>query len=119
MDGAGAVNGHAAAQGEPLQPTVARPSDARPLRREVTIANPQGLHLRPAAAFAKLARQFTSSVTVIRDDRCVNGKSQLDLLLLAAEPGAILAVEVEGPDAVSALNLLAELLASPNCDEVE
>lgn len=80
------------------------------LQRVVTIVNPQGLHMRPAAAFAKVARQFRSTVTIRRDDRSVNGKSQIDLLLLAAEPGAQLLLEVSGDDAPTALNALGEIL---------
>lgn len=82
------------------------------LRRVVTVANPQGLHMRPAAAFAKAARQYQSAVTVSRDDRSVNGKSQIDLLLLAAEPGAQLVLEVSGEDASLALDALGAILES-------
>jgi len=81
-----------------------------PLLRTVTIKDPQGLHMRPAAAFAKRAREFQSTVILRRDDRAVNGKSQLDLMLLAAEPGATLVLEVEGADAAAALAALAELI---------
>jgi phosphotransferase system HPr (HPr) family protein len=106
--------------GEARQGTLEQqPEPTRVLRREVVVANPQGLHLRPAAAFAKLARQFASAVTVVRDDRSVNGKSQLDLLMLAAESGTRLIVEVAGSDAEEALGPLADVLGLPNCDEVE
>jgi phosphotransferase system HPr (HPr) family protein len=81
-----------------------------PLQRLVTVADPQGLHMRPAAAFAKVARQFKSDVAVCRDDRRVNGKSQLDLMLLAAEPGSQLLLEVSGDDAAAALAALGEIL---------
>jgi phosphotransferase system HPr (HPr) family protein len=80
------------------------------LRRVVTVLNPQGLHMRPAANFAKLARQFQCTVIVRRDDREVNGKSQLDLLLLAAEPGTQLVLEVSGDDAADAVAVLAAAL---------
>ena len=82
------------------------------LRREVIIVNPQGLHLRPAAAFAKLAQQYTSAVFVIHNDQRVNGKSPMEMLLLAAEPGSRLVVEVTGSDADQALNPLADILAA-------
>ena len=100
-----------------LSGAVPAPGEQQVARRIVTVTNPQGLHLRPAAAFAQLARQFQSQVSVVRVDRTVNGKSQLDLLLLAAEPGTELEVVVVGADADSALRQLAELLASPNCDD--
>ncbi len=55
-----------------------------PLRREITIVNPQGLHMRPAAAFAEKAGSFESSVIVFRDvSQPVDGKNWLELLLLA------------------------------------
>ena len=86
------------------------------LQRLVTIADPQGLHMRPAAAFAKLARRFQSNITVRRDDRSVNGKSQLDLMLLAAEPGTQLLLEISGDDAPAALAALGSILEVTDWD---
>jgi phosphotransferase system HPr (HPr) family protein len=88
------------------------------LQRTVTVTDPQGLHMRPAAAFAKLARQYQSTVTVRRDDRTVNGKSQLDLMLLAAEPGAELVLEVTGEDAADALTALGTILEMASFDDL-
>jgi phosphocarrier protein HPr len=90
------------------------------LRRSVRIANPNGLHMRPAAAFAELAAQFDSSVKLGRDAQTVDGKNWLELLLLAAEPGTELMLEVSGPDAPKAIEALAQQLASvpaPENDE--
>src|SRR5262245_26851455 len=110
----------AAMNGESLPPTspltVPEASLGR-LSRAVIVTNPQGLHLRPASAFAKLARQFKSQVSLRRDDRTVNGKSQVELILLAAEPGTELTIEVDGPDADEALPVLAEMLARPSSDD--
>lgn len=91
----------------------------RVARRTVVISNPQGLHLRPAASFAKRARQFAGRVNVIREGMSVNGKSQVELLLLAAEPGTELVVEVDGQDADRALTLLIEALSAEYSDEEE
>jgi phosphocarrier protein HPr len=98
----------------PLSPQVVM--NGQPLLRTVTIRDPQGLHMRPATAFAKAARQFQSTVTLRQDDRAVNGKSQLDLMLLAAEPGTKLILEVSGEDAVGALDLLAEIIEAVSAD---
>jgi phosphocarrier protein len=82
-----------------------------PLRRKVTITNPQGLHLRPMRAFVELAGQYHSQVRLQRDQQeFVDGKSMLSLMLLAADQGTELTIEVEGPDAAPALEALAELL---------
>lgn len=83
-----------------------------PLRRVVTVANPQGLHIRPAAAFAELAQRFEANVRVSRNGQTVDGKFWPELLLLAAEMGAQLTIECDGPDAPVALEALSEQLAT-------
>lgn len=87
-----------------------------PLQRNVRVVNPQGLHMRPSAAFVEVAARFQSSVTVTYDGKSVNGKSLWDLLLLAAMPGSELTLEADGPDAPQALDALADLLSTPPCD---
>src|SRR5260370_20410805 len=64
------------------------------LRRPVTITNPQGFHMRPATAFAQLAGQFQSTVTVCKGDQRINGKSPLELMFLGADQGTELILEV-------------------------
>jgi len=89
-----------------------------PLRRTVVVTNPQGLHVRPAAAFAELAARFESKVTVSRGDgQPVDGKFWPDLLLLAAEKGTTLELEVDGRDAAQAIDALAKALAEFHEDE--
>jgi phosphocarrier protein len=87
------------------------------LRRTVTITDPLGFHMRPLTAFAQRAGQFKSTVTLIKEDQRVNGKSPLEMMLLAAQQGTELILEVSGPDAAAALDVLAELLASPGIEE--
>jgi len=89
------------------------------IRRTVVITNPQGLHMRPAAAFAEAATRFESAVTVARAGNLVDGKDMLQLLLLAAECGTELELEATGPDAAAALDALAQILATvpPDLDE--
>src|SRR5215467_12995294 len=84
-----------------------------PLQQKVVITNPQGFHMRPMAAFAQLAARFDSSVKVSREGQSVNGKSILDLMLLAAARGTELTLEVAGPDAEAALDALVNLLKTP------
>ena len=78
--------------------------------RTVEVQNRHGLHARPAAEFVKLASSFEAEVTVRKDDREVNGKSILGVLMLAAEPGAVLTVEASGADAAAAVGALVEFL---------
>jgi phosphocarrier protein HPr len=84
-----------------------------PLRRKVTITNPQGLHLRPMRAFVELAGKYQCAVRVRRDEQePVDGKSMFSLMLLAAEQGTELIVEVDGPDGADALDKLVDLLTN-------
>jgi phosphocarrier protein HPr len=87
------------------------------LSKKVVVSNPQGFHMRPMAAFAQLAARFQSSVKVSREGQSVNGKSILDLMLLAAAQGTELTLEVAGPDAQSALDALVNLLKTPAEEE--
>lgn len=87
------------------------------LQRRVTIVNPQGFHMRPQSLFVQVANRFASSVTLCRNDQRVNGKSQWELMLLAAEPGTELLLEVSGADASEALELLTEVLAAPRAED--
>jgi phosphotransferase system HPr (HPr) family protein len=80
------------------------------LHHKLVISTPDGLHLRPISAFAELAKQFQSRVTVHKDGKAFDGKSPLDMMLLAAVQGTELDLEVAGPDAPDALQRLLDLL---------
>jgi phosphocarrier protein HPr len=85
--------------------------NGEPLRARVTIANAQGLHMRPMQAFVTLASQYQSTVFVSKDqDQRVDGKSPWGLLSLGAEQGTELTVEVCGPDQKEALDALVAFL---------
>jgi phosphocarrier protein HPr len=81
-------------------------------RRQVTIVNAKGLHMRPSDKFVRLASSFRSEVRVGCRDLTVNGKSILDMTMLAAECGTVLDLEAIGPDAEQAVGALAELVAA-------
>lgn len=80
--------------------------------RQVTILNRKGLHVRPAAAFAKEAARFKSKIRILRDGRSFDGKSSLDLLMIAAVPGTRLTIQADGEDAEQAATELARFVDS-------
>lgn len=80
-------------------------------RRTVTIVNRLGLHARAAAQFVDLAGRFRARVTLRRDSLCVDGKSILGVLTLAAPQGSRLELIAEGPDEAEAIDALARLVA--------
>jgi phosphocarrier protein HPr len=80
------------------------------ISKEVTILNKQGLHARPATALVNTAAKFKSEIFICRDNKKVNGKSILGLLVLAAEYGSHLTIEADGPDEQEAIETLEQLV---------
>ena len=79
--------------------------------KAVTIQNKQGLHARPIMQFVDLANKFQSSISITRDEREVDGKSPMEIMLLEATCGTNLTLRAVGPDAVEAIQALADLIA--------
>jgi phosphotransferase system HPr (HPr) family protein len=80
------------------------------VRREVKVVSPNGLHARPADLFARMANRYESTIEVVKDNEAVNGKSTLEMLMLAAMEGTILTIRARGRDAREAVEALAELI---------
>jgi phosphocarrier protein len=78
----------------------------------LTIVNRLGLHARAAAKFVSLASQFNSEITLVRNDRQVNGKSIMGIMMLATGQGANVELRVDGDDEDEAMKALCELIAS-------
>lgn len=57
-----------------------------------------------------IAHRYEAAVRLTRDGRSVNGKSIMELMLLAAEPGTRLLITADGPDEGAALDALAGLV---------
>lgn len=80
-------------------------------KREVTILNEAGMHLRPAASFVQTANKHkTTEVFVGHDGQRVNGKSIMGLVMLAAGKGTTLTIECSGEEADQALEELVQLV---------
>ncbi len=80
-----------------------------PIRRQLQVINPQGMHARPAALLVKLANQFKCEIDLIKDNMRVDAKSILNLMTLAAEQGTILHMEARGVDAAAAADAIEKL----------
>jgi len=87
------------------------------IEREVRIRNPLGLHARAAARFVHTASRFRSRVTVRRNEKTMDGKSILGILLLAASQGSVLELTADGEDEEAALQALADLVEGGLGDE--
>ena len=74
-----------------------------------TVTNSAGLHTRPAAKLVEAASKYESTVR-IGDQKMVDGKSILSLMMLAAIKGTQLKIEVKGPDEDRAIDALLNLI---------
>ncbi|MBH04947.1 MAG: phosphocarrier protein HPr [Phycisphaeraceae bacterium] len=76
----------------------------------VTILNPLGLHARPAMAFVDAANAFDADIRVIKGTQSVDGKSIMQMMMLAASQGTRLEVAADGVDATDAVAALCDLV---------
>jgi phosphocarrier protein len=83
----------------------------------VEIRNTDGLHMRPAMQFVDVAGQFDCDVTVSNGKTTVDGKSIMQMSMLAATRGTKLTIKTEGADAQEAISALRELVEEKTFDE--
>ena len=81
--------------------------------RTIRIGSSNGLHARPAKLFAQAVKEAGIPVTVSKGAGApVNAASILGVISLGAEKGDYVTLTAEGPNAVSVLDSLAELLTT-------
>lgn len=81
---------------------------------EATIVNKLGLHARPAMTFVEEASRFGAAITVrkVGDAEPVDGKSILQMLMLAGTHGSVIEITADGDDEQPALDALVKLVAA-------
>ena len=80
--------------------------------KQVLVKNKLGLHARPAMQFVDLANQYASDIRVLKggeEPAEADGKSVMQMIILAAVEGTPLSIEASGDDADEAVRKLAEL----------
>ena len=75
------------------------------------VADPAGLHARPAARFVQAASRFESRIVLRYGGREADAKSLIALLGLTVRPSSEIVIAAEGPDADAAIAALAAELA--------
>jgi len=83
----------------------------------VQIKNADGLHMRPAMQFVDVASRFKSEISVSNDETAVDGKSIMQMSMLAATYGTKLKIKAQGSDAFEAIEALRELVEEKKFDE--
>ena len=79
------------------------------IKSTITISNRLGLHARASAKLTKMAGGFKSELHLSRNNRRVNAKSIMGVMMLAAGMGSAIEIEADGPDeseAMAALRIL-------------
>jgi phosphotransferase system HPr (HPr) family protein len=77
---------------------------------EVQIKNADGLHMRPAMQFVDIANQHQSSIRVSNEQTSADGRSIMQMSMLAALCGSRLKIRAEGADSKEAAEALRELV---------
>ena len=80
------------------------------ITKKITISNKLGLHARASAKLTKLASSFRSEVFMSRNERRVNAKSIMGVMMLAAGLGAEVEIETDGADEAAAMQALLQLI---------
>jgi phosphocarrier protein len=83
--------------------------------RDIIVSNKLGLHARPAMQFVDLANQFKSDIRVTKfgdEPGEADGKSVMEMIILAATEGTKMRIDAEGEDADEAVVKLVALFES-------
>jgi len=79
------------------------------IKSTITICNKAGLHARAAARMVSVSSNYSSNIKV-GQDKLVDGKSILSLMMLAASKGTVLNIIIEGEDEQEALEAITNLV---------
>ncbi len=80
------------------------------LEQQLDIINKLGLHARAAAKLVKLSARFESDIEIEKDDKRVNCKSIMGVMMLAASRGSHVTLYVQGIDENAAMQAVCELI---------
>ncbi|MGL6137164.1 MAG: glucose PTS transporter subunit IIA, partial [Planktothrix sp.] len=79
---------------------------------EIIIPNPTGLHARPSAVLANLAKKYQSKIRLQRGEQDANVKSVVGLMAMEVNNGDRVVLVAQGPDAAEAIAELTEAMRS-------
>lgn len=78
--------------------------------KKLTIADPIGLHARPASLIVTAASKFKSSVSITYMGRTANAKSIMNLMALGVKSGGQIELATAGEDAAQAEAAIVETM---------
>ena len=77
----------------------------RKMQITINFTHPAGIHARPSAQLATIAKSVNAELFLIRDNRKNDMKDILQILCLGIMPGEVV-IEATGPEAEKALELV-------------
>jgi phosphocarrier protein HPr len=80
------------------------------IKEEIEIINKLGLHARASSKLTQTASQFKCDVWIEKNDRKVNAKSIMGVMMLAAAKGSTISLEASGEDEAAAIDALKALI---------
>ncbi|PNL60784.1 HPr family phosphocarrier protein [Legionella anisa] len=80
------------------------------IKTKIKIINKLGLHAQASAKFVSTAAKYQSQIDVTSNSQTVNGKSIMGVMMLAANKGTELIMEIDGPDEVQMNEALTHLI---------
>ncbi len=80
------------------------------ISKNLEIINKLGMHARAAAQFVQLASNFNAHIEIEKDNRRVNGKSIMGVMMLAASQGSTVTLHANGEDEKESIKKLEELI---------
>jgi len=80
------------------------------IQKQVEIINKLGLHARASAKFTQLASKYKSEVWMTFNQRRVNAKSIMGVMMLAAGKGSVVTLETNGEDEQECFSALEALV---------
>jgi phosphocarrier protein len=80
------------------------------LQQDIEIINKLGLHARASAKLTQTASQFQSEIWITRNQRRVNAKSIMGVMMLAAAKGSTVILDADGVDEHTAITALVALI---------
>lgn len=80
------------------------------IKKQAKIINKLGLHARAAAKLVTLASSFKSDIQLGLNNKQINGKSIMGVMMLAAAQGYTIELIVSGNDEEQAMDGLLELI---------
>ena len=80
------------------------------LKQEITIINKLGLHARAAMKLVNTAGRFESEILITFNNREINAKSIMNLMVLGASKGSQLTLSVTGDDEKNAMKAVVNII---------